>query len=571
MTKTAQNLAPSLLLLSLLLGVGSAHASGMELEPGGPRSVARGGATAARPEDPMLLVQNPAGMAFLTGHVYFAALDTVSDHMCVDPYGYYGWGVYTANRSEFGDPVALDNPTHPTIGATYATTPLPKVCNSAPSSPLPQTGWAGKITDRLAMGAGFVAPVVVPGLQFGGADGTIQTAYGPRPTPTRYTLVKQSVTAASDPTVGVAYRILDQLAAGLSLQVLMIRADASAVQNQVSGTQPSTDMFARVTTQDFFVPALTFSVHAKPIAPIDLTAAFRWSDDFHGAGDVVYETNTYYRGATSGPIPYTNDPVKLADVTIKLPWQLTSGIRFHGDLPDKGHRGDPMGTELWDVEVDGSYLFNKRASLTAIRVGQDVSLVTKNADGTQGSTTVKANSLPVFNIDRHLLDVMTVRVGGSYSLLPRKLLLNAGVFYETRGVDPAYADIDTFAFQRIGVGFGAVLRLGSIDLIAGYGHIASETLDVAPPPHQNLENAKPGNPASGFDQRVGGTFADDGTRKGGVVLADPNAPSPGHADAVAHKTAQAGVATSARPNRVINAGKYTASFDVFSLGAAFHF
>jgi hypothetical protein len=164
-----------------------------------------------------------------------------------------------------------------------------------------------------------------------------------------------------------------------------------------------------------------------------------------------------------------------------------------------------------------------------------------------------------------------VRLGGSYSVLPRKLAVHAGGFFESRGVDPAHADINAFAFQRVGVGLGVVIRVGRFDLQGSYGHIFSETLDVAPPPHQAVDNAVPGNPRSGFDKRVGGTIGSDGSRVGGVVLDDPRAPPPGDADAIAAKTQQSAVVTRYQPNRVINAGKYDARFDVVSVGVVYHF
>jgi hypothetical protein len=81
----------------------------------------------------------------------------------------------------------------------------------------------------------------------------------------------------------------------------------------------------------------------------------------------------------------------------------------------------------------------------------------------------------------------------------------------------------------------------------------------------------PGDPRSGFDKRVGGTFDPVGNRRGGVVLEDPSAPSPDKADAVAAKTQASGGATQSQPNRVINAGRYTASFDILSVGVSYHF
>jgi hypothetical protein len=291
---------------------------------------------------------------------------------------------------------------------------------------------------------------------------------------------------------------------------------------------------------------------------------------------MTIETNTFHQGATSGPVPFENQSVELANVTVRLPWTATAGARYAAPLPatvgaSSSGRGDPVDTELWDVEVDASYIFAARTGKASVKAGQDVTVVARNADGTGGMTVVPREDLGTFELDRHLLDSFTVRLGGSYAVLPRVAQAQAGVFYESRGVDPAYADVDNFAFQRLGLGVGFVLRLGDFDLTVGYSHIFSETLEVAPPPHQNLEDSTPGDPQSGFDQRVGGAFDTEGTRQGGVVLRDPDAPAPEDADAIAAKTQRAAVATTSRPNRVTNAGRYTASFNVVSVGVVYHF
>jgi hypothetical protein len=418
-----------------------------------------------------------------------------------------------------------------------------------------------KLTDDIAIGGGLVSPLVVAGLQYGGIDGTQQTRYGPRPTPTRYSLISQDADFALAPSIGGAYRVLPELSFGINVQIAMLKANTTTVQNNFGGTQPSTDWLVKVKAQDFFTPSITFAVHARPRPQLSLMGAFRWVDDFRGSGELTYETNTYHRGATVGPVPYENPPVKLSEVVVRLPWQLTVGARYAGLLPEpecEPGLGDPMDRELWDVEVDLGYSLAERASETSASIGQDITVVTKTAGGAAGSNTVPLKDLSAFNIDHHLKNSASVRLGGSYAVLPRKLAVHAGGFFESRGVEAAYADIDGFAFQRIGLGLGLVFRLGNVDLQGGYGHIFSETLDVAPPPHQVVDDAVPGDPRSGFDKRVGGTIASDGSRIGGVVLDDPRAPPPGNADAVAAKTQQSAVVTRYQPNRVINPAVHSA-------------
>ena len=115
-------------------------------------------------------------------------------------------------------------------------------------------------------------------------------------------------------------------------------------------------------------------------------------------------------------------------------------------------------------------------------------------------------------------------------------------------------------------------RFGPVDLMVAYAHIFGETLEVAPPPHQAVEDAaNRDDPTSGFDKRVGGKFEADGDRVGGTVLEDPDAPDPGDADAVARAAAAVGGAVGRNPERVINAGKYTSSFDVISVGVTWRY
>lgn len=563
------SLATSLAVLALLLSGAPARvrAGGYELLPGGTQAVARGGAIAARPDNAMLLEQNPAGLALLSGQQLLLNVDVPVQDMCVDPYGYYGWGVYQPGSSDFGDQ----------LGSAYARTPLPKVCNSAQLFGIPHLAWAGKLTDDFALAAGFVAPTLVTGMQYGGADGTIAVPGSDNgaPTPTRYQVIRQQLNFALAPSLGFGYRVARWLQLGASSQITMVRATTRAVQNATSGTQPSTDWLVDVDAHDYFIPSLTVAANFTPTRALDLMVAFHWSDKFDGSGKVTYETNTFHQLDGTN---VRNLPINLPLVQVGFPWTLTAGARYAGLLPvpdiskeTRPSLRDPMDRELWDVELDATYSFNSLASKNIVQPGQDVTVVTRQLGSPSTYATVKAKDLSKIALERHTLDSIVVRAGGSYSVIPRALALEAGAFFETRGLDPAYASVDVFAFQRIGMGFGLMARTGDFDLLAAYGHIFQETVEVAPPPHQRVEQANRSDPSSGFDQRVGGTFGADGTRMGGSVLGDPSAPSVANADAVARAQASSAAPSPARPDRVINAGRYTASFNIISVGAVYHF
>lgn len=570
-------LAAFSVLVAPLLAPSTVHAGGLELLPGGSRSLMRGGAVLARPEDPMVLIHNPAGLTALRGDRVMLNIEVTLHSMCFDPYGYYGWGIYDDAFSEFGDPleVELDRNGDPIVGATYATTPLPEVCNTAETLPQPQLAWAMQLSDDWAIGFGFVAPTVVPGLRFGGDDGTISIDGKSFPTPTRYQIIEQKIDFAFAPSFGFAYDVADWLALGVNVEIIMVSARSIAVQNSTSGTQPSTDWFAEVSASDFFIPSLTFGAMLTPTKNLTLGAAFRWIDGLEGSGEITYETNTFHQGETrpGQPVPFENDPVTLSDLSVELPWALSLGARYAGLLPgergekDKHGNSDPMATEQWDIEVDATYNFGSFNDENRAKAGDDVLIISRVAGG--GTALVPTEELPEVKINRHQLDSIAVRLGGSFSVLPQVLQVHAGGFFESRGIEASYVTVDSFALARVGVGAGVMFRLDSVDLFAGYGHIFQETVEVVSPRHQNVEDHVDGDVQSGFDKRVGGTFNGLGQRVGGYVLEDPDEPSSG--DAVAKGQQASALPSPARPDRVINAGKYTASFDTITVGVQYRY
>lgn len=570
----AQCLWRPLPVVALLLSLATSHvarANGPELLPGGTRAVGRAGAVAARPTDPMAMLTNPAGLPRLSGDQVMLNLDFAFHDMCVDPYGFYGWGISpqqgSSPSSDFGSSTDED----------YLRRPLDTVCNSAPVLPLPQLAWAFHLTDSLSMALGFVAPTVVPGMQFGGPNGSIQTGDGGRPTPTRYQLIRQKIEFGLNPTASIAYRFSDLLSVGLTAQVLMVRASAYAMATFSAGTDPSDDMLSKLTVEDYFIPSGVLSVHSEPLPGLSLMGAFRAYDSIDGSGEVQFTTGHYQRdldGAeANAPAAFENDPISLSRVKIRIPWTLTAAIRYADLLPSPDgegpKRGDPLDTERWDVELDFTWHFNERVGRNTVEFGEDIELNFRRSDGmprTPAKQTV--DDLEEISVDRNLRDSLALRLGGSYHPLPGRLGFNAGVFFENRGIDPAYASVDSFAFNRLGLGVGAVLRLGDFDLLLSYSHIFQETVEVAPPAHAPASEADPDDPTSGFDQRIAENGSVEGVQD---PTPDPRAPDPADADGIASYQQAAAFETGQRRRRTVNAGRYRASFDVLSVGVVYRF
>ncbi|MEY4578820.1 MAG: hypothetical protein RL701_3523 [Pseudomonadota bacterium] len=559
-----------LCLLGFCLLGSVARADGEQMLPGGTQSAARGGASMARPVDNMTMLHNPAGLIELPGNQIMLQLDTAIDRVCVQPYGYYGWGVYLTedkdgntnnpddHRSEFGDPAST----------AYGSRHLDRMCNSGAISGLPQLAVSFHVTPDLSVGFGFVAGTQLGLAQWGGKDGTIQTENGARPTPTRYQSIYTEALFALNPTASVAYRVAPWLALGATLQAAMISANSYLVMAMRAGTSPASDAMAKLHATDLFVPTLIVSAQAKPSRYLRFAGAFNWSEGMNGSGEMTITTNTYHKGAMGSELlPFQNDPVKLKDVRLAQPWTATLAARF---AQPRGLPNDTLGVhdalvdELWDVEVDAA-LTGNRTGLpdNRVTVANDFTLEFRRADGTpQMPLTVSPEEISEIAVERHTLDVLTVRLGGSLNVLPGRLQLSLGGFFQTRGVEPSYASVDSFGFQRVGLGLGVLVRAGRFDLSASFAHIFSEALTIAPPQHEPRTSAN-GAPESGFDHRV---YED------GKLSVQPRVePAVGKADGVA-KVTQAAVFESQDLNRrVVNAGRYTASFDVISIGAVYHF
>jgi hypothetical protein len=158
-----------------------------------------------------------------------------------------------------------------------------------------------------------------------------------------------------------------------------------------------------------------------------------------------------------------------------------------------------------------------------------------------------------------------LRLGGSWNIMPGLLQASLGGFFQSRAVQADYMSIDNFGAARTGFGLGLMVRLGPIELMASYAHVFQETMNIAPPTHEPREQASD-DPKRGFDQRI----YDDGNLSAEPV-ADPRVPKPSRADGVASVRQTAVFESEDQRARVVNAGRYTASFNIVSIALTHRF
>jgi len=119
-----------------------------------------------------------------------------------------------------------------------------------------------------------------------------------------------------------------------------------------------------------------------------------------------------------------------------------------------------------------------------------------------------------------------VRAGGDWNVVPGKLAVRAGYSFETPAQPEAWTRVDFLPFERHGAHVGATLRVGDVDLSAGYAHVFQPDRVV---------------------------------RNGSAKQIEAFPPGECHEDVPAYC------------GSVVNEGTYESSFDTLSIGATFNF
>jgi hypothetical protein len=367
------------------------------------------------------------------------------------------------------------------------------------------------------------------------------------------------------------------------------------------------------------VPALTASIHVVPLDNLDVVAAFRWQDDLNAKGDIDLTTGIFdarFKSATAGDIPITS-------LVNKFPWKLRAGVRYADRFaprptgtgrdeadaasPDVIH--DPLQDERWDVELDVQYELNSRNDKQVVTYYEcDLPPTDPNA-ATQCPPRANIFFVPESmgampqplefphpsgpqdtQIEKYWKDQVSVRLGGTYNVVPGKLGVSAGTHYETRGVNPDYMQIDFWPVSRLGLHGGVTVRVfKSVDLVLSYAHIFQETIVVAAPEHQHRSeiyacyapapvnpteppptqtcNAPPGEIAN-IDKSAGPPVLAGGATTQPPVLEEESQGSP---DGTARLDQNLNRVSNGEPPWIVNAGRYRSSFDIIAAGVNVHF
>jgi long-chain fatty acid transport protein len=163
-------------------------------------------------------------------------------------------------------------------------------------------------------------------------------------------------------------------------------------------------------------------------------------------------------------------------VDVPQPWQARAGVRYYKKrAPAEGGEGaprqgrDPLRDEVFDVELDLEYARDSQFKTLGVRFDQPE--VKLNIQGIEVAIPADAS------VPHNWKDSFGVRLGGDYVVLPGKLSLRAGAWYQSAFVEAKDMHLDFIGAQRLGLTAGGTFRAGPVDIQAGYGHIFFKTLD----------------------------------------------------------------------------------------------
>jgi hypothetical protein len=452
---------------AVTLAAGEVRADGLESPASGTMQLGRGGAWLARADDPLAAFFNPAAMVRNPSGVHLGATLMLRSH-CYE------------RRGPDGQPLSP--------GGGLLSAPDP-VCAKIGPFPNPQIGATFHFAKRWAIGIAVVGPhkhgkAVWPDvIQYPNKFG-VQDA--DHPSPQRYLLLEDDALLVY-PTVSIGFAILKNLSIGAGFTWGVAKFGFS---NMAAAISTPTDDFtkdikAKISGFDGFIPGFMVSLLYSPTRRIDLAAYYRYSDAIRAAVDLYAQAN-YYKGGRVDE-QAINDPNNITDVAkagsfkFQIPMEARLGFRYHhprsrfaerdGDLPSwvKKHEGwarDALATDLFDVEVDLTWSHNSAAQAVEIHMMEGIHI-----NGTPGYVPPDA-SMP-----RQWRDVVGVRLGGEVVAIPGLLALRAGGFFESKGVDDRYLNLDFHQGYKGGVAGGVTVRAWRFDISAAYQHTFFGALD----------------------------------------------------------------------------------------------
>ncbi len=486
----------ALCLVAGALGPTAAWAYGVEIPENGATAFGRGGAFTARASDPSAVMHNVAGIMGLPGFQLTLSSNVGAFSHCYQRSGNYD-GVQSGATVNTGGTVFEQ----PGGGARYTATPTPypQICKEGGVALAPMLLGTYRVHRRLAIGFGVYAPSTQGSGQNFPDTVSIPDPMAPggsylAPSPARYLLFRKNLLVLH-PVVAVAWQPTNWLRVGLGIEPSIARFQFGLHANGDSAApqSPASDVFIGLDAFGFFM-AGSASIQVMPLPFLSAGVNFHYNAPITATGTANNVGSPY----AAMPANRIQSSFEINEMSVTLPWTLRAGVRYHmpraGRPTENDGTGtyDPMTDDVFDIEADFNYERTSMLSETSLR----------NSGSIRVDSIITANAPATITIRSALTDVMGVRVGGDWNILPGQLAARLGFSYETAGASPDLAQIHLPAYAGASVHAGLSYRWRWLTVTAGFGHfffqdnVATTASRAITIPSQTVRD--PNNPPAGL-------------------------------------------------------------------------
>jgi long-subunit fatty acid transport protein len=411
----------------------------------GARAAGRAGAFTARADDPTAVHYNPAGLATIGGTMI----------MVGNRVSYNGSSYTRAPTLDWGAVPPDGMP--PTVAFS-------KVSNQTPwqaAEPLLLAASNLGLRD-FGFAAGFFA---APGASRVNFPSPASISDPPGGAGQRYMMLGREAIILNF-TAGAAWKFRDVFGVGAALQAISVprldyslMVDGTAMQQNVNPVQSPLDMVASTSGSDWFTFNAIVGLWVRPVPFLQ----------FGAAGQVVpnsITTNSTLRvtplDPSLGQANLTRGGIPANDVSVVLPLPLSArvGARYRGLAGTR---------EVFDIELDVEYeTWSRVNNFTVATRGLDAEIL-----GTD------PRPLGDIRVPKAWRDTIAVKLGGDVAVIPERLALRAGAFYETAVAPSSHANVDFAGGQMFGGTIGASYLVGAWELALGYQFRRQATVTVS--------------------------------------------------------------------------------------------
>jgi long-chain fatty acid transport protein len=438
MHKIFTTLVATLLLSSL---AGAAQAGGKFIPGYGSQAQPRAGAFAAKADDPSAIFHNPAGLAKLKGTMVHIGVnfinfsqeftragtyDQCTDAKCPNGVPYAGESYETVENQAHGKVHVGDFAVVPLISAT-----------SDLGLDLP-----------IVFAVGVFAPAAASVDREFSPDYVIEGDPNTPPPPQRYDIIRQEITALM-PSLAVGYHVNDKidLGARVTWGFADVKGEVATWGLRNYEEWEGFDADFAIEGRDKFIPSFGLGGLYRPHPSVELGVNYRSAQHIRaeGIGIATAGTGTLIEGLDVLQ-PKTDPPyVCGADGTIvAFKACVETTVPQVASIAGRWILRDANGGERADVEIDLQW--------EDWSAGVDV---TNLVD----AKTITLNKLPPSIIRHGFKDVLSARLGGSYTIPVgvNKLSVRGGLAYDTEAAPVSWTRLDADGFARTtiatGVGF----------------------------------------------------------------------------------------------------------------------